>query len=339
MFGRSRSLIGLDVGSYAVRAVELVRRGDHISLAGFGRAAIESPEFLEDTILQVLSDGGIKGGRVISAVSGRQVIFRTVTMMNLPDDELKQAVAYEADKYIPFEMEDMQLDCQRLEDTPETAEQTKVLLVAAKRSLIDEHLALVDRLGLTPVVIDVDVFALGNAFEMRNELLGIQDEIVRALVDVGATKTNINIKRGNRTLFVREFYTAGNDITEAIARRFGEDPKDIEIMKVDPGNAMDTMQETMAPVLEDIAGEIRLSFDYFENQFEFEVEETYLSGGSVLFPGMDHFLGNLLGVPTRLWDPTEGLDIGSPRFDASVLEGNNADMSIAIGLASRIRGM
>lgn len=338
MFGRSRRLLGLDIGSYAVRAVELAKRGDHLSLVGFGRAAVESPEFLADTVQQVLDEGGIRSRRVVSAVSGRQVIFRTVTMMNMPDDELRQAVAYEADKYIPFELEDMELDCQRLEDTPETAEQTKVLLVAAKKSLVEEHLALLDRLRLTPVIIDVDVFALGNAFEMRNTLAGAPDEMVRALVDVGATKTNINIKKGARTMFVREFYTAGNDITEAVARRFGEAPKDVEVMKVDPGNALETMQETMTPVLEEIAGEVRLSFDYFENQFEQEVQETYLSGGTVLFPGMDHFLGNLLGVPTRLWDPTEGLDISSSRFDASVLEGNNADMAIAIGLASRIRG-
>jgi type IV pilus assembly protein PilM len=339
MFGKSKSLVGLDIGSYGVRAVELVKKGDAISLVGFGRGRIEGPEFIEDTVLQVLQDGGIKGKRVVTAVSGRSVIFRTVTMTNMPDEDMKQAVAYEANKYLPFEVDDVVLDSQRLEPGNETAEQVKVMFVAAKRSLVDEHCTLLDSLGLIPVIIDVDVFALGNAFEMRNVLLGVADDTVRALIDVGSTKSNINIMKGNQTLFVREFYTAGNDITEAIARRFGEDPKDVENMKLDPGNAVETMQETMTPVLEDIADEVRLSFDYFENQYEQKVAEAYLSGGSVLFPGMDHILGNLLGVPSRTWDPTEGLDISSPRFDASLLEGNNADMAIAIGLASRVRGL
>ncbi|HHN46624.1 MAG TPA: hypothetical protein ENN09_04205, partial [Planctomycetes bacterium] len=110
MFSKSKSLVGLDIGSYSVRAVELVKKGDALSLVGFGRAVIEGPEFLEDTIIQVLDDGGIKGKRVATAVSGRSVIFRTVTMMNLPDEELKQAVAYEANKYLPFEVDDVVLD-------------------------------------------------------------------------------------------------------------------------------------------------------------------------------------------------------------------------------------
>ena len=110
-------------------------------------------------------------------------------------------------------------------------------------------------------------------------------------------------------------------------------------MKLDPGNALETMQETMTPVLEDIADEVRLSFDYFENQYEQEVAEACFSGGSVLFVGMDHILGNLLGVPAHIWDPTEGLDISSPHFDASLLEASNANMAVAVGLASRVRGM
>ena len=338
MFRRARTIVGLDIGSYGVRAAELTRSGDSLVLTAFGRARIESPEALEDTVYQVLTEAGIRTRKCVTAVSGREVIVRYVPMMPLPDAELKQAIRYEADKYIPFEVDEVILDCARVEEAM-PGEQIRVVLVAVKRTLIDEHTAMLDRLGLTPVVIDHDVFALGNAFEARNALLGIDDEEIRGLVDIGASKTNINIMRGNTSNFTREIYDAGNNITEAVAKRFGEDPADVERMKEDPGGALETMQDAIVSVLEDIGAEVRLSFDYYENQFDQEVKEVYLSGGSVLFPGIDRMLGNVFGLETHLWDPTEGLDITSPRFDASRLEGMNSDMAIAVGLATRLRSL
>ena len=331
-------MVGLDIGSYGVRAVELRRSGDSLVLTAFGRARIESPEALEDTILQVLADAGIKTRRCVTAVTGRAVIVRQVPMMPLPDQELKQAIRYEADKYIPFEVDEVILDCQRIEE-PMPGEQMRVVLVAVKKTMIEEHVAMLDRLGLQPAVIDVDVFALGNAFEARNTRLGVNDEEVRGLVDIGASKTNINIMRGNTCSFTREIYLAGNDLTEAVAKRFGEDPADVERMKEDPGGALETMQDAIVSVLEDIGSEIRLSFDYHENQFDQEVKEVYLSGGSVLFPGIDRMLSKVFGIETRLWDPVEALDITSPRFETSRLEGTNSDMAVAVGLATRLRSL
>jgi len=182
----------------------------------------------------------------------------------------------------------------------------------------------------------VDRFAIGNAFEARNRRLGVNDEEIRGLVDIGASKTNINILRGNVSRFSREFYNAGNELTEVVAKRFGEDPSDIERMKEDPGGALKTMQDAMESVLEDISSEIRLSFDYYENQFDQEVKEVYLSGGSVLFPGVDKMIGGILGLETRLGDPLEALDINSPKFNAGYLDGMNSDMAVAVGLASRV---
>ncbi len=333
--GRTKTLVGLDIGSYGVRAVEVTRSGEGLVLTGCGRARIESPEAIEDTILQVLSNAGIRTRKCVTAVSGRQVIVRYVPMMSLPDAELRQAIRYEADKYIPFEVDEVILDCQKI-DEPAAGGQMRVVLVAVKRTMIEEHVAMLDRLGLAPAVIDSDVFALGNAFEARNASLGIADEEVRGLVDIGAQQTNIVIIKGNRMQFSRPFYQAGNDLTEVVAKRFGEEPGDIERMKEDPGGALKTMQDAMESVLDDICSEIRLSFDYYENQYDQEVREVYLSGGSVLFPAMDKMLGDILTMETKLWDPMEALDITSPRFDAGSLDGMNCDMAVAVGLASRV---
>ena len=243
-FGRKKSLLGLDIGSSSVKAVEMTRVGQGLIISGMGKAEIESPEALGDAIQKAIREGGIKSKRCVSAVSGRSVIHRQVPMMVIPDNELKQAMEYEADKYIPFDVSEVQLDAQRLRDLAAgdddpagaaaggPAAQMKVLLVAAKKNLIEEHVNLLQSVGLNPEVVDVDFLALGNAFELRNLSLGINDMEVRALVDIGASKTDINIMRGNSSYFQREIFMAGNDLTEAIAKRFGEDPKSLRYGRV-----------------------------------------------------------------------------------------------------------
>ncbi len=341
LFGRRKSILGLDIGSSSVKAVELTKAGpEDLVISGIGKAEIESPEMTRDVISQVLKESGIRSKKTVTAVSGRSVIIRNVPMMPIPDEELKQAVTYEADKYIPFDVDEVILDCQRMDEAPDPASgQVKVLLVAVKKTLIEEHVALLESVGLTPLVIDVDVFALGNAFELRNSLLGSDDQQVRALVDIGASKTSINIMRGNSSFFTREIYVAGNDITDAVAKRFGEDPKDVDRMKKDPGGALESMQDAILPVLEDIGSEIRLSFDYFENQFGQEVAEVYISGGTVLFPGMDSMFQQIFNLQTKIWDPTEGLELAGAGFNPAGFGGANSDMAVAVGLASRLRKM
>jgi len=343
-FGRRKSLLGLDIGSSSVKAVELTRSGDGLVITGLGSAPIPGPEAIAPTIQDLLKNAGIRTRRTVTAVSGRSVIIRQVPMAQVPDADLRQAIEYEADKYIPFDVNEVQLDAQRLDKGSEageggvaTAGQIKVLLVAVKKDYIDEHIALLQLVGLSPAVVDVDVFALGNAFELRNLVLGANDSEVRCLVDLGASKTNINIMRGNTSCFQREIYVAGNDLTDAIAKRFGEDAKDVERMKRDPGGALESMQDAMLPVLEDIGNEIRLSFDYFENQFDQQVKEVFLSGGSAYFPGMDVIFTQILNMPTKVWDPTEGLEIKGAT--PAGLGGANSDLTIAMGLASRLRNV
>ncbi len=332
---KARTLLGLDIGSSSVKAVQMSRSGDRLSLIGCGRAKVTSSDQVEDAIDQALLNADARASRTVTAVSGRSVIVRYVPMMQMPDSELNQAIEYEADKYIPFDVSEVVLDCQRQDEGVGSGEQMKVLLVAVKRTLIEEHIAVLNNAGLTPTIIDVDLFALGNAGEARSDRLGLDDMTVRALVDVGASKTCINIMRGITSSFTREIYIAGNDLTDAVARRFGESPEDVEHMKLDPGGAQEAMQDAMVSVLEDIGAEIRLSFDYFENQFDAEVKEVFLSGGSVQFPGLDGILGQIFNIETSMWDPTEGLDIQA----SSALEGNNSDLAIAVGLASRLRNM
>jgi type IV pilus assembly protein PilM len=335
---RQRSILGLDIGTFSVKAVELSGVGDNLAVTGVGWEKIPGPEYVEDTIHAVIANNNLRARRVVTSVSGRSVIVRLVNTQDLPDAELRQAVRYEADKYIPFDVDDVQIDAQRLGAAAGEGGQIQVLLVAAKRQLIEEHITLLQSVGLSPAVIDVDLFALANAFEFcnRHGELGSEGDGI-ALVDVGASKTTITITRGMENCFTREVYTAGNALTDAVARRFGADPGEVELMKEDPGEARHGMEEAMMPVLEDLGSEIRLSFDYYENQFEQTVNRVYLSGGTIRFPGLVEALGQILEVEARRFTPFESLDVRAT--DDVILRERASDMVVALGLASRLRGM
>ncbi len=342
MFGSGKSIVGLDIGSHSIKAVEVSRAGTGLALTGVAQVRVNSPEKTVEAIQETFAAGGFKTKRVITGVSGRAVIVRYIPMSNMPDQDLRRAVAYEAEKYLPFDVDEVILDCQRVEDNAATAEpgkQIKVLLVAVKRSVVDEHIALISQAGLTPVIIDCDYFALGNAWETRVTRLGQHDDVVRALIDIGAAKTSINIVKGHTSQFTRDFYVAGNDVTEMIAKRFGESAEDVERMKEDPGEALESMQEAFAGVLEDIGSEVRLSFDYYENQFDQQVQEVLLSGGSSIFPSCDKKLGEILGLETKIWDPLEALDTSSLGTQVAQLGRTTAALAVAAGLGSRLANM
>ncbi|MHC4662443.1 MAG: type IV pilus assembly protein PilM [Planctomycetota bacterium] len=343
MLGRKKSVIGLDIGSNEVKALEFSRAGDHLVVTGFAMAKVESKDAVREAIREVLRMGSFKTKRVVTAVSGRSVIMRYVNMLQMSDEDLHNAIRYEADKYIPFEVEETVLDCQRLED-PEgyraSDKEMKVLLVAVKRALIDEHFGMLREAGVAPQIIDVDSFALGNAFELHNRYSPKVEDVdkVVALIDIGANKTNINIVRGNTSYFTREVYLAGNDFSDSISRRLKIDITQAEAMKINSGGRAAEVEECVLPTLDDLGNEIHLSFDYYENQFDREVDEVYISGGSAKLPGLDHSFERIFGRKVNFWNPLENIEIRSDRADLNLLNSCSHQLAIATGLGARING-
>jgi type IV pilus assembly protein PilM len=341
MFGKKKSVVGLDIGSSFVKAVELTEVGDRLCITGFGCEPVASKDALADTVAETFKRAGIKTKRVVTAVSGRSVIVRYINMVSMSDDDLKSALRFEADKYIPFELDEVILDCAKLEEFDQGQngnKEMKVLLVAVKRALIDEHIELIQRLGLLPTVVDVDSFAIGNAFELNslNSPRVDDEEKVIALVDVGATKTNINILKGSTSYFSREVYLAGNDFTESISRRLGIDVTEAHQIKVQPEGRMEEVEECVLPALEDLGNEIHLSFDFFENQFDKEVDEVFISGGSALIPGLKSTFERVFDRHIEVWNPTEYLEIRGDRINVQDLKNQGHQLAVAVGLASRI---
>ncbi|MBI4576457.1 MAG: type IV pilus assembly protein PilM [Planctomycetes bacterium] len=334
----NRSLIGLDLGSREVKAIELTstREGDVVT--AFARRSVQEGQDPRGVLPDLLRTGGFRARRVATAVSGRSVIVRYISVARMDDEDLKVRLPSEADKYIPYDVAEMVLDGTRIGDEGDKP-QMKVLLVAVKRSLIDEHVALLADVGLTPVVVDVDVFALENAFERyRATAEGAPgDDQVLALVDVGAKKTSINIVKGDATYFTREVYTAGETFSEEVAKKLGLEAPEAEALKRDPGVRGPEVGETLRPILDDLGGEIHLSFDYYENQFDQEVDAVYLSGGSSRLVGLERSFAAAFKKPVRTWDPVSALAVDRG-VDQVALRAAAPQAAIAVGLACRLAG-
>ncbi|MGE3165832.1 MAG: type IV pilus assembly protein PilM [Planctomycetota bacterium] len=341
MFNRRKSVVGLDIGSSEVKAVELTQVGDSLKITGFGHARIQSPEQTATAVLEVLERASIKTRRVCTAVSGRSVIVRYVNLPHMDESELKGALRYEADKYIPFDVDEVAIDGQKLEDLDgdgDTEREMKVLLVAAKKSLLQEHVNLIQEMGLQPVAIDIDTFALTNAYELRsrNSPRVEDDDRVVALIDVGATKTTVSILKGSTSYFSREIYLAGDDLSEAISRQLHVERNEAEELKRNPQGRESELEDAMLPVLDDLANEIHLSFDYFENQFDREVAEVFLSGGAVQTPGLQMAFERVFDLKATVWDPTEHLELRGEKIDVEELRAHASQLPIAVGLGARL---
>jgi type IV pilus assembly protein PilM len=232
----SRSIVGLDIGSKFIKAVQLTETNGQYKVTEFGIAEVNPQVSIPDTVMDLFARKRFKTKRVVSSVSGRFVFVRYINMPVMTEEELGNAAKYELGKYIPVEVDEVLHDSQKLEElaAQEGAEpEMRVLLVAAKRTFVDEHVAVLETAGLQPAVVDVDSFALGNAYELSGLInpQAIAAGKLVALADIGASKTTINIMSDSMSYFTREFYKGGDDLTESISKRLSVEAREAETMK------------------------------------------------------------------------------------------------------------
>jgi type IV pilus assembly protein PilM len=338
----ARNIVGLDIGSKFVKAVQLTETSGQYKITEFGIAEVSPQVSVADVVNELFSKKGFKTKRVVTAVSGRFVFVRYISMPVMTDEELINAAKYELGKYIPVEVDEVLHDSQKLEELAAQEGQEpemRVLLVAAKRTFIDEHVAILETAGLQPAVVDVDSFALGNAYELSgsiNPQAVAQGKLV-ALVDIGASKTNINIMSDSVSYFTREFYKGGEDLTDAVTKKLSLEAKEAENFKRNPGGEMDKLQDAISGVMDDICHDINISLDYFENQYDKKVEEIYVTGGASNTPGLPETLERTVQKPVNRWNPLQHLELDLAKDSAQEMQDNAAQAAIALGLASRIR--
>jgi type IV pilus assembly protein PilM len=267
-------------------------------------------------------------------VSGSSVIIKRISIADMTDEELAESIKWEAEQYIPFSIDDVNVDFQKL--GPGAVEgQADVLLVAVKKDKINDYVNLVKDAGLEPVVVDVDAFALANMCELNYEV----EAGITALLNIGASVMNINILRDGVSIFTRDITVGGNRYTEALQRDAGLSYDDAEKIKrgeaVD-GADMDQLNGIIATVTEDIVGEIQRSFDFFRSTTGSDkVSRVLLSGGCAKISQFTRVLSERLEIPVDIVNPFKNIKVDPKYFEAGFISEAAPLAAIAVGLAMR----
>ena len=347
MLGAKKQVTGLDIGASSIKIAQLQQAKKGTELKAFGMiplapevivdGAIMDAEIVVDTIQQAVKQFKSKGKYTAISVSGHSVIVKKIIVADMTRDELESAIETEAQQYIPFDIEDVNVDFQILE-ADETVQEGEmaILLVAVKKEKVDEHLELIREAKLDPIVVDVDAFAVENAYELNYE---IDPDLIVGLVDIGAGTMNINILQDGVSSFVRDISIGGDHYTEAIQKEFNVNFDMAERLKrgqLVEGIAQEDVLAIVNTVSDDIAVEIQRSFDFFRaSTMDVAIDKLYLSGGCSLFGGIDRFFEEKLGVEVEILNPFRNIKMNPRKFDIDYLESIAPQAAVAIGLALR----
>jgi type IV pilus assembly protein PilM len=347
-FGKSKSIVGLDIGSSSVKAVELAVKGGkgfellHLGVAPLPPEAIVQGAFLNssaivDAIREVLASARIKATQAAVALSGHSVIVKKISLPVMTREELEESIRWEAEQYIPFDVNEVNLDFQIL-NTSSSEGQMDVLLVAAKKDLIDDYVHVITDAGLQPAVMDVAAFAVENAYEANYEG---RDEVV-AIVNMGAQTANINILVGGQPAFTRDVAAGGNQYTEEIQKALSIGFDEAERIKLGGSGAEDSqevvpqeVEEAMRTVSETVIGEVTRSLDFFTaTSADARIGRIVLAGGASKVPGLDKLFHGKTNLPVERMNPLARM-LPTSKFDPQFLDEVAPMLGVGVGLALR----
>ena len=345
-FHRGEKLsLGLDIGSHAVKLCELAPAANGgYQLCALGSAMLP-PESLEDGALRdpdavgrvvasLLDNLKIKNKKVAISISGYSVIVKKINLAVMSAEELEKHIQTEAEQYIPFDIDDVYLDFQDLKTNTEEENRTDVMLVAAKREVVDGYLSMLRTAGLQPVVVDVDAFALENAFEASS---GADGSVV--LVDIGASKMNINIIAHGTSVLARDVVLGSRQLTEQLQHQFDlsfEEAEQLKTGEVSANERMETVQEIFANACSQWVTEVKRAIDfYYSNHPDEPIVRIVLSGGGAKIKGLAEYFQQETGVSAELFNPFGRVAVDSSAIDPAYLEAIAPTMVIAAGLATR----
>lgn len=352
-----KRFVGIDVGSHAVKVVELAPAGSRFKVvhAAIGdtppgavkEGTVVDPQALGLAIRQVAGQAGIKSGRVVSAVGGQAVIVRELKLPPMSDEELKQAARFEAERYIPYGVKEVNMDFDVIGETLEDNQKKMVmLLVAARKEIVDKHVQALEAAGMQPFVLDVESFAVMRSLDAQAHRNGDGDAAV--LVDLGAETTDIVVTEGDQLRLTRNVNIGGDSLTKAVASRMDMEFRSAEQLKEEKGTvllegeavpddqAVSSLHDVMLPILGDLATEIRRSLDYFQTRWrDSRVGRVVLSGGTARLQNLDRFLSLELGVETLVGDPFTLCEVPDRVLSADARKQIGPALATAVGLAMR----
>ncbi len=345
-FIKPKSLIGLDIGSHSIKVVELKHQKKRYDLKNFGVAQLP-PEAIVDGVIMdssivaesirnLFANLKIKAKNVATSVAGHSLIVKKIPLPLMTEEELEEQIQWEAEQYIPFEIDEVNIDFQILGPLPQEEGQMEVLLVAVKKDIISDYTAVIAEAGLSAMVVDVDSFAAENLFEVC-----YPEKIDKptVLIDIGAGIININILKNGVSAFTRDITMGGSTFTEEIQKELGLSYEEAEILKLGGSSDQASAEEVsniLSGVTDNVVLEIQRSLDFYSaTTSEEEFQGVFLAGGGCMVPGLAMAVEERLGIPTQILHAFKGLGISPKDFDPDYLEAMGPVAAVAAGLALR----
>jgi type IV pilus assembly protein PilM len=340
--------VGLDIGSSAVKAVELKPAGKGFRVAAFGSEPVPPDSIVDGAIIDAgaVSDAirrvfehnkAFKAKDVCASLSGNAVIVKKITLPVMTESELAESIYWEAEQYIPFDIQDVNLDYQILDPGtgPDARGSMEVLLVAAKKEKIGDYTGVIAQAGRSAVIVDVDAFALQNAYDVNYGLEGGQ---IVVLLNAGASAININILQGDQSVFTRDISMGGNAYTEAVQKELDLPFESAEQLKkgipVD-GASFEEAQPVLRAVTENVLLEIQKTFDFFKATAASEhIDRIMLSGGASRVDGFRDMLHERFNAPVEEFDPFRAIAWDPKKLGGDAVE-HASTAAVAVGLALR----
>lgn len=350
LFSRKKEIVGLDIGSGLVKAVQLSAEPKGFHLTRFGVVPLGSDIIVDGTIINagqvneaiktLFKENKITAKNVAISISGHaSVIIKRITIPEMTEEELSESIRWEAEQYVPFPIDEVELDFQILSPGKAGSGQMEVLLVAVKKDKINDYVNVTTGAGLIPLIVDADVFALQNMFELNYEQESGKNI---ALVNIGASTMNMNIIKDGLSLFTRDSSMGGNQLSESIQKEFGLSYDDAEKVKKGeefPGVSPDEAGAIIEGFSTDIASEISRSFDFFKTTMVGEdVEKVFISGGCAKLKRLPSLLSERFGMPVEVVNPFKSINIDPKSFDTSYIDDMAPIAAVAVGLATRKAG-
>lgn len=348
VFSRSKKTVGLDIGSGSLKLLEIVDTPKGPVLNYFSQiplargviveGALVEPEKLTAAIKELFKPFGGRKKGIVTSLSGNSVIIKKVTMGLMDEAEVRDLIHDEASKYLPFDdMGEVNFDFQILGENPFNANQIDILIVAAKKDIINSYTDAVEAAGLSVLIMDVDSFALETMYEANYDF---EEEELVAIVNIGASITNITVLKNGVSTFTRDFTLGGNAITEALQQKYGVSFEEAERIKIAGANgdeqAGEELKESLITYADPILMEIERSIDYFRSTSMGEyVRRIYLSGGGAKIPGITQDLYQRLNIETEVVNPFKKIGCDRKILDEASMENIGPLAAVGVGLALR----
>ncbi|MBE9485926.1 MAG: type IV pilus assembly protein PilM [Chloroflexi bacterium] len=347
MFASKKDIVGIDVGSSAIKLVRLRESRGNFHLVNIGIMPL-APETIVDSaimdstaivgaIQNLMAGMKVKAKRVATSVSGHSVIIRKIMLPVMTDAELEASIQWEAEQYIPFDISEVNIDFQIIGPDAKDPSQMNVILVAAKKDFVDDFVAVFIEAGLEPMLMDIDCFAVENMFDYNYGF--VEDEVV-ALIDLGASATSVNVLKGEASVFTRDIQAGGNLLSEELQKRLGFSREEAERAKLGDRDIADvdadSINEVLTDAIENLVQEVQRSLDFFTaTSSEDRVSKVYLTGGVSSSEQVREALETRLGIPAERVNPFRNLTINEKEFDSEYLNAIGPMFSVATGLAMR----